>query len=349
MNKKAIVVVCVSVFAMQTQAQSFGDFLNQAAKVLGVESSSTQNSSSTKTAPASNTQTTTPASGGKVINSSGTSTTTTATGDKGTVKGNTTNTSTTTGGKVGVGTGGASTTTTTTTTSSSNSTGSSSSGGGLGGIIGGVVGAVTGGGGFTEGEAGNAIKQALTQGITNGVNIVSLTNGYYGNNLIKIPFPKEVQVVATTLQSIGAGSLIDKLVLQMNRSAEGAAKEALPIFTNAITQMTVTDAVNIVSNKQSDAATQFLKRVTYNQLKAKFNPKIKGALDKTGTPAIWNTITSTYNKVPFVRPVNTDLTDYVTGKALDGLFIVVGQQEAKIRKDPAAQTTALLQKVFGGK
>lgn len=345
MNKKLLITVCVSVFTAQIQAQSFGDFLNQAAKVLGVETSSNQKTTTTQTTQTSNTQTTTPASGGKVINSGGT-TTTTATGDKGAVKGSTSGTSTTSGGKVGVGTGGASTTTTTTTSSSS----TSGSSGGLGGIIGGVVGAVTGGGGgFTENEAGNAIKQALAQGITNGVNIVSLTNGYYGNNLIKIPFPKEVQVVATTLQSIGAGSLIDKLVLQMNRSAEGAAKEALPIFTNAITQMTVTDAINIVSNKQSDAATQFLKRATYNQLKAKFNPKIKIALDKTGTPAIWNTITSTYNKVPFVRPVNTDLTDYVTGKALDGLFVVVGQQEAKIRKDPAAQTTALLQKVFGGK
>lgn len=303
-----------------SNAQSFGDIFNRAAKVLGVEvPASQQNQNSGSKTTTTNTQ-----------NPPSTSTSPSP-------KTNTSNTSS--GGKVGMGTSG----------SSSSSTTTSSSQSGLGGVLGGVVGAVAGGsvGGFTENEAASAIKQALTNGITNGVNIVSLTNGYYGNNLIKIPFPKEVEVVATTLRSIGAGSLIDKLVLQMNRSAEGAAKEALPIFANAITKMTINDAINIVSNQQSDAATQFLKRGTYNQLKAAFNPKIKSALDKTGTPAIWNTISSTYNKVPLVKPINTDLTDYVTGKALDGLFVVVGQQEAKIRKDPAAQTTALLQKVFG--
>lgn len=308
MKKTVLILVCTTTVTINSNAQSWGDILGN---ILGTSSSSSPKSTNTSTQKPSAPTTTTPGSSAS---------------------------------RPGAGTS-------TPTSSSTQQTGTGNTN--LGGILGTVVGAATnsaskGGASFTETEAANAIKQALTKGITNGVNVVSLTNGYYGNNLIKIPFPKEVQTVATTLQSIGAGSLVDKLVLQMNRSAEGAAKEALPIFSNAITQMTITDAINIVSNKQQDAATQFLKRATYTPLKAAFRPKIKAALDKTGTPAIWTKITSTYNKVPFVSPVNTDLTDYVTGKALDGLFIVVGQQEAKIRKDPAAQTTSLLQKVFGG-
>ncbi|HEY0262311.1 MAG TPA: DUF4197 domain-containing protein, partial [Chitinophagales bacterium] len=127
------------------------------------------------------------------------------------------------------------------------------------------------------------------------------------------------------------------------------ATQALPIFGNAITKMSISDAVNLVTSKQQDAATQFLKSATYTQLKTAFKPPIQAALDKTGTPAAWTKVTSTYNKViPFTQPVNTDLTDYVTGKALDGLFVMVAQEEAKIRSNPAAQTTDLLKKVFGG-
>ena len=134
----------------------------------------------------------------------------------------------------------------------------------------------------------------------------------------------------------------------MNRSAEGAAKQALPIFGSAITNMSISDAVNLVTNKQQDAATQFLKTATYTQLKTAFKPQIQAALDKTGTPAAWTKVTEMYNKViPFAQPINTDLTDYVTVKALDGLFVMIAQEEAKIRSNPAAQTTDLLKKVFG--
>jgi hypothetical protein len=241
-----------------------------------------------------------------------------------------------------------STSSTSTSTTSSSTTGTSTSGGGIGDVIGSVLGGATGGG-YSQGDAANAIKDALLNGITNGVKIVSVKDGYFGNSLIKIPFPTEAQPIVSALQMVGAGSLVDKLVLQINRSAEDAAVEATPIFVNSIKQLTISDAVNIVSNQQSDAATQFLKRTTNEQLVAAFRPKIKGVLDKTMTTQLWSQIMGTYNQIPFVQKINPDLTDFVTRKALDGLFVMVAKEEAKIRKDPMAQTTDILKKVFGKK
>jgi hypothetical protein len=239
---------------------------------------------------------------------------------------------------------------TSTTPSSTTTTGTSTStsGGGIGDVIGSVLGGATGGG-YTQSDAASAIKDALLNGITNGVKLVSVKDGYFGNSLIKIPFPTEAQPIVSALQMVGAGSLVDKLVLQINRSAEEAAVEATPIFVNSIKQLTISDAVNIVGNQQSDAATQFLKRTTNEQLVATFRPKIKGVLDKTMTTQLWSQIMSTYNQIPFVQKINPDLTDFVTRKALDGLFVMVAKEEAKIRKDPMAQTTDILKKVFGKK
>ncbi len=201
---------------------------------------------------------------------------------------------------------------------------------------------------FTQTEAATAIKEALMKGITNGVAKVAVTDGYFGNSFIKIPFPQDAQVIANTLQMVGAGELVNKVVLQINRSAEQAAKDATPIFVNSIKQMSLNDAINIVSNQQPDAATRFLQRTTTDQLVASFRPKIKGALDKTQTTNLWKQVMSTYNKVPFVQKINPDLTDFVTRKALDGLFYMVAIEEAKIRKDPMARTSDILTKVFGG-
>ncbi len=201
---------------------------------------------------------------------------------------------------------------------------------------------------FTQTEAATAIKEALMKGITTGVAKVATTDGYFGNSFIKIPFPQDAQVIASTLQMVGAGELVNKVVLQINRSAEQAAKDATPIFVNSIKQMTLNDAINIVSNQQPDAATRFLQRTTTDQLVASFRPKIKSALDKTQTTNLWKQVMSTYNKVPFVQKINPDLTDFVTRKALDGLFYMVAQEEAKIRKDPMARTSDILTKVFGG-
>ena len=203
------------------------------------------------------------------------------------------------------------------------------------------------GGSILPADAANAIKQALINGITTGVNKVSVTDGYFGNPAIKIPLPQEIQMVDEGLRMVGAGDYVDKLVLQINRSAEQSAVQATPIFLNAITQLSITDAVNIVNGQQPDAATQFLKRTTSDQLVVAFKPSVKAVLDKTYTTEIWNTVMGYYDKIPFVTPVNTDLSDYVTRKALDGLFYMVAQEEAKIRKDPAGQVSSILSKVFG--
>lgn len=201
---------------------------------------------------------------------------------------------------------------------------------------------------FTQNEAAAAIKEALNKGVTAGVSKVSVTDGYFKNQFIKIPFPQDAAKVESTLRRIGLGTLIDDVVLKINRAAEGAAKEAGPIFLNGIKQMTITDAIAIVSNKQTDAATRFLERTTTEQLVIAFKPAIKTALDKTLATKYWNEVMSRYNKIPFVAKVNTDLPDYATRKAISGLFYMVAQEEAKIRKDPVAQTTNILQKVFGG-
>lgn len=222
---------------------------------------------------------------------------------------------------------------------------SANTGGGVGDVLGDILGG--GAGNFTEGEAAKAIKEALMKGISAGVDKVSVTNGYFGNSLIKIPFPKDAQVVETTLRQVGMGSMIDNMVLASNRAAESAAKQALPIFVNSITQMTISDAINIVSNKQSDAATQFLQRTTTEPLVSAFKPSIKSALDKTLATKYWADIMGYYNKIPFVQKVNTDLTDFVTRKAVSGLFYMIAQEEAKIRKDPGARTSDILKKVFG--
>lgn len=247
---------------------------------------------------------------------------------------------------------GSKTTTTTTNTGSSTRPGTGTGAG----VVTDVINTVTGGskgsnggvGNFTQNEAAQAIKEALTKGITNGVNKVSVTDGFLKNAAIKIPFPAQVKTIESTLRSVGMGSLIDNFVKSINRAAESSAKQAGPIFINAITKMTITDAVNIVGNQKPDAATRFLERTTTDQLVTSFKPSIKTALDKSLATKYWKDITTYYNKIPFVSKLNTDLPDYVTRKAISGLFYMVAQEEAKIRKDPAARTTDILQKVFGG-
>lgn len=201
--------------------------------------------------------------------------------------------------------------------------------------------------GISNLDASTAIKEALSKGVTAGVNKVSVTDGYFKNQLIKILLPTEVKQVESTLRQIGMGSTIDKLIQSMNRAAEGAAKQAGPIFLNSIKQMTINDAINIIGNQQPDAATKFLQNTATESLVAAFRPSIKSALDKTMTTKLWSEVTTRYNKIPFVRKVNTDLTDHVTRAAIKGLFVMVAQEEAKIRKDPGGQASTIIDKVFG--
>ena len=200
--------------------------------------------------------------------------------------------------------------------------------------------------GLTEKDATAGIREALIKGTGECVKIVSKADGYLGNPQIKIPFPESAKEIESKLRAIGLGSQVDEVVTSLNRAAEDAAKSAEPVFVSAITSMNVTDAINIVKGS-NDAATQYLQKTTTPELKTKFSPIIKTSLDKVDATRLWTELIKQYNQIPFVKKQNPDLTGYVTDKAISGLFVMVSKEEAKIRKDPAAQTTELLKKVFG--
>lgn len=202
------------------------------------------------------------------------------------------------------------------------------------------------GGGLTSSDIAAGLKEALEVGVSNGSTSASQLDGYFKNALIKIAVPDEIQNVASTLRKIGLGSEVDKFELALNRGAEQAAKEAKPIFIGAIRQMTITDAISILKGDK-DAATQFLKRTTSQQLFTAFSPIVQKSLASTQATAYYTNIATSYNKLPFVKPITADLTTYATNKAMDGLFLLIAQEEAKIRENPLARTSELLKKVFG--
>jgi hypothetical protein len=195
-------------------------------------------------------------------------------------------------------------------------------------------------------EIATGIKQALEIGTSHGADLLSAKDGFLGNAAVKILFPPEAQKVEKTLRAIGLGSLADNVVVSLNRAAEDAAKEAKPIFISAIKQMTITDATNILLGNQN-SATEYFKRVTTAQLMQKFSPVITNSLSKVGATKYWTDASTRYNKIPLVKPVNTDLSSYVAQKAIDGMFIQVAKEELDIRNNLSARSTTLLQKVFG--
>jgi hypothetical protein len=197
-------------------------------------------------------------------------------------------------------------------------------------------------------DISGALKEALTIGAQKGTAQLSAMDGFFGNAAVKILMPPEAQKVEKTLRSIGLGKEVDKAILSMNRSAEDAAKSAAPIFVNAIKQMSIQDAVGILRGGDT-AATGYLRTKTTASLAAAFKPTVDSSLKKVEATKYWTNVTTAYNKVPFTKKVETDLTAYVTQKALEGIFYEVAQQEKQIRKDPVAQTTDLLKKVFGAK
>lgn len=202
------------------------------------------------------------------------------------------------------------------------------------------------GGNPTVTEIGLGLKQALEIGTSKGADQLSAKDGFLGNLALKILFPPEAQQVEKTLRGLGLNSLADNVILSINRAAEDAAKEAKPIFISAIKQMTIADATNILLGDR-DAATAYFKRVTTAQLMEKFRPVISNSLSKVGATKYWGDAAAQYNKIPLVKPVNTDLSSYVAQKAIDGMFIQVAQEELKIRDNIGARSTSLLQKVFG--
>jgi hypothetical protein len=189
------------------------------------------------------------------------------------------------------------------------------------------------------------LKEALTIGTQNSANRLSSVNGFFANAALKILMPPEAQKVESTLRNLGLGSVVDKAILSMNRGAEEASKSATPIFVNAIKQMSITDAIGILRGGDF-AATNYFKQKTTAELTNAFRPVITEALKKVDATKYWADVFSTYNKFSN-KPVNTDLTAYVTDKAVAGIFQEVGLEEQKIRKDPAARVTDLLKTVFG--
>lgn len=189
------------------------------------------------------------------------------------------------------------------------------------------------------------LKEALDKGIDQQVTKLTQTDGFYKNQLVKILMPQELQKVDATLRKIGLASLADEGIKLMNRAAEDAVKEATPIFVSAVKQMTFNDAKNILMGNDT-AATSYLEHTTTTQLYAKFNPVIKSSFDKVGANKIWSTIISKYNSVPLVDKVNPDLTDYVTNKALDGVFTMIAVEEKEIRNNINERTSVLLKRVF---
>ncbi len=201
-------------------------------------------------------------------------------------------------------------------------------------------------GNLSKSDVISGLKEALVIGATNSAKRASRMDGYYRNPKIKIPFPPDARKVKNAVEAIGMKKQSDKFVETLNRAAEMAAKEAAPIFLSAIKGMTISDGFQILKGR-NDAATEYLRRKTSAQLALKFRPIVKRAIDKVHVTKHWSPLVSSYNKIPLVKKANPDLNDYVTQMALDGLFKLIAGEEAKIRNNPAARVTTLLQRVFG--
>ena len=189
------------------------------------------------------------------------------------------------------------------------------------------------------------LKEALNNGITKEVTKLTATDGFFKNQAVKILLPTELQKVDKTLRNIGLSSLADEGLKVLNRAAEDAVKEATPIFVSAVKNMTFTDARNILLGNDS-AATSYLQSATSTALYSKFSPVVKNSLGKVGADKVWANIITKYNAVPLTTDVNPDLTDYVTDKAMEGVFKMIAVEEKDIRTNLAARTSDLLKRVF---
>ncbi len=192
------------------------------------------------------------------------------------------------------------------------------------------------------------LKEALTVGSNNASKAAAAVDGYYKNPRIFIPWPAEAKDMREKLMKMGMQKKITEFETSLNRAAEEAAKGAATIFIDAITNMSVSDGFAILKGNDT-AATHFLRENTYSPLKIKFKPVVKDAIAKVKVTSYWNPLVTKYNKIPGVKKQNPDLEEYVTIKAINGLMLLISDEEAKIRKDPAARVTDLLRKVFGTK
>lgn len=221
---------------------------------------------------------------------------------------------------------------------------------GLGGLLNKAKNAVSGNQtGLASDDIAAGLKEALIQGSTKGSNLLSQTDGFFANAALKILLPPEAQKVEKTLRSVGLGKQVDEAILSMNRAAEDACKNAAPIFVNAIKQISFQDALGILKGSDT-AATAYLKSKTTHPLTEAFRPVIETSLQKVDATKHWNSLVTSYNKLPLVRQkLNPDLSAYVTERALSGIFYQVAAEEKEIRKNPLARTSDILNKVFGAK
>ncbi len=189
------------------------------------------------------------------------------------------------------------------------------------------------------------LKEALQVGAQKSVAKVSAADGYFGNPLIRIPLPEKVQKMERIMRKAGLSKEVDQFLVSMNRAAEKAAPGALSIFINAVKGMSITDAYQVLKGGDT-AATEYLRGRTYSPISGVFRPIVSSAMNEVGVSRAFKNLMDRAHRIPMLKQETVDLDEYVTGKALDGLFLVVGQEEQKIRKDPAARVTDLLKKVF---
>jgi len=202
-------------------------------------------------------------------------------------------------------------------------------------------------GGITEAEAAQGIREALSQGTVKGINFLNKPNGFFGNDAYKLLLPPDAGKIENTLRTIGMGNMVDKAILQINRAAEDAVGYAKPIFVDAIKEMTIADAINIIQGP-GNAATNYFKQKTNDKLIAAFTPSVKNSLDKLNATKYYADVVSAYDRLPTTfNKINPDLPSYVVGKAVNALFDQIAKEEANIRENPVARTTEILKKVFG--
>ncbi|WP_027360367.1 DUF4197 domain-containing protein [Desulforegula conservatrix] len=204
-------------------------------------------------------------------------------------------------------------------------------------------------GGLTSDEIIMGLKEALIVGAMNSTELTSKTDGFNLNPLIRIPFPPEAAKVKTTVEQLGFANLTKDFEQSLNRAAEEGSKKALPIFKNAIVNMSISDGMSILRGP-NNAATEYLKSKTQSALVTEFTPVVKNAIQTVDVTKYWDPIASVYNKTTLLTgqsQVNPNLDQYITQKSLDGLFYLIAQEEMKIRENPAARASDILKKVFG--
>ncbi|RYH72310.1 DUF4197 domain-containing protein [Flavobacteriaceae bacterium 144Ye] len=201
------------------------------------------------------------------------------------------------------------------------------------------------GGVLSNADIASGLREALDQGIDKQVSKLTQKDGFFKNELVKIVLPEELQKVDKALRDIGLDNLADEGLKVLNRAAEDAVSEATPIFVSAVKDITFNDAKNILLGND-DAATQYLTGKTQTALYDKFHPVINNSFTKVGADQIWANLINKYNSIPFTNNVNPDLTDYVTGEALKGVYTMIAVEEKEIRNKVSSRTTDLLKKVF---